>query len=400
MPARLRSIRLLAAVLALSLALTAGAAQGGLSPAGAPRYGSHSLAPGFTPAPARFDALSGGDIDVKALRLGDNCLGYAASDPDFLIELTGAFARITFLIASEADTTLVINLPNGGWACNDDTNGLNPALVFHNAQPGAYRVWIGSYAAEAYDDSALYISEAGPEALPTTATGPDPGRDPLYGETSLAPGFQPAPFTIQITGGGRNRVADFIDNEQCGGYVAEAPDFSVYLAEGFSEIWFALFSPADMTLLVSAADGALHCSDDHRGLNPGLGFPFPPAGLYDIWVGSADEGNYAAGVLYALERDPDGSLDFRIDSDCAGLPRTALQVGERAIVTAAEIELYAVPETASTVVYRAPSGSALTLIGGPVCKDEHRWWRAELAGGVAGWLADGDAATRWLQPHD
>lgn len=389
-------------VIVLFLAAPSVSAWDGLNPAGAPRYGSHSLAPGFTPVPARYDALSGGDIDVKSLRLGDNCLGYAASDPDFLIELTGDFNRITFLVASEEDSTLIINLPNGSWACNDDTNGLNPALVFHNAPPGSYRIWIGSYAPEAYDESMLYISEDGPETLPTTATGPDPGSDPLYGETSLSPGFQPSPFTIQFTGGGRNPVDDYIDGEQCRGYVAEAPDFSVYLSDSFNEIWFAVYSRADMTLLVNGADGSWHCSDDHLGANPGIPFRFPMAGLYDVWVGSAAEGNYAAGIFYLSEREPEASMDFVIDASCDGLLETALQVGAPAVVTESlrpGLSAHTSPDTATTRVFMAPPGSALSLVGGPVCADEHRWWRADLGGGRYGWVADGDASTRWLKPR-
>ena len=376
-------------------------AQDGLNSAGAPRYGSHTLTPGFTPMPATYRALSGGDIDVKALNLGDNCLGYAASDPDFVVNLTAPFDRITFLIAAAEDTTLIINLPNGSWACNDDTNGLNPALVFHNAPAGAYRVWIGSYAAEANDESVLYISESGPEALPTTATGPDPGRDPLYGETSLAPGFRPVPFTIQIIGGGRNQVADFLDGEQCRGFVSEAPDFSVFLSDSFDQIWFAFHSPADMTLLINAADGSWHCSDDHLDVNPGIRFSLPLAGLYDVWVGSADEGNYAAGILYVTEREPDDALEFVIDATCDGMLRTELQVGMRAVVSQAAnpgVNLYAAPETASTVLFRAPPSTMLSLVGGPVCAEEHRWWRAELGDGLRAWVADGDALGRWLEP--
>ena len=378
-------------------------AQYQLNPAGDPRYGIYLLAPGFAPSPFTRDALSGGDIEVKSLRLGDNCLGYAASEPDFLIELTGEFNRITFLIASAEDSTLIMNLPNGSWACNDDTNGLNPALVLHNAPPGSYRLWIGSYAAETYDESVLYISEAAPEALPTTATGPDPARDPLYGETTLAPGFAPSPFTIQITGGGRNPVADHIAGEQCRGHVAEAPDFSIYLNDVFDEIWFAVDSPADMTLLVNAADGSWHCSDNHLGTNPGIAFRFTLAGLYDVWVGSADEGNYAAAVFYVLETEPNELLNFTIDTDCDGMLPTALQIGMRAVITpdvGAGLKLYATPETASTVVFQAAAGSALNLVGGPVCDEERRWWRAELTGGGFGWVPDGDASTRWLAPQN
>jgi len=389
-------------IIIMLIAALPNAAQGGLNAEGSPRYGWRALSPGFKPAPFTHDALSGGDINVKSLGLGDNCLGFAAGDPDFVIELTGNFSRITFLIASAEDTTLIINLPNGSWSCDDDTNGLNPALVYYNAQAGAYRVWIGSFTEDSFDESVLYVSEAGPEALPTTATGPDPARAPLYGETSLSPGFQPTPFTIQITGGGRNQAADFIADERCRGYISEAPDFSIYLSESFDKIWFAVYSPAAMTLVMNASDGSWHCSADHQGANPGIAFSFPPAGHYDIWVGSADEGNYAAAILYASEREPDEPLRLTIDTDCDGLLPTSLQVRMRASVSqsaAPAINLHAVPETASTVIARAPPGSSLTLVGGPVCAEAHRWWRAAVGEFGHAWVADGDATTRWLAPQ-
>lgn len=377
-------------------------AQDKLNPVGDPRYGSHALAPGFAPAPATHRALSGGDINVKSLGLGDNCLGFAARDPDFVIELTGDFSRITFLIASAQDTTLIINTPNGSWSCDDDTNGLNPALVYYNAQPGAYRLWVGSYAAEAFDESVLTISESGPEALPTTATGPDPTRAPLYGQASLSPGFQPAPFTVQIVGGGRNQAADFIADERCRGYISEAPDFSIALDESFDEISFALFSPADMVLVVNASDGSWHCSDGREGAKPAIKFSFPPAGRYAFWIGSAAEGNYAAAILYASESRPDDSLAYTIDTNCEGLPPTSLQVGMPAKVSQSAgigVDLHAAPDTASTVIGRAAPGSALALVGGPVCKETHRWWRAKVGDMGGAWVADGDATTRWLAPR-
>ena len=316
--------------------------------------------------------------------------------------MTGDFSRVTFLIASATDTTLVIHTANGHWSCDDDTNGLNPALVFYNAQAGAYRIWIGSYAEDTFDESALYVSEAGPGALPTTATGPDPTRAPLYGDASLSPGFQPAPFTTQITGGGHSQAADFIADERCRGYISEAPDFSISLDESFDAIAFAVYSPARMTLVIHASDGKWRCSDGREGEQPSIGLRSPPAGQYDLWVGSAAEGNYAAAILYASESEPDDSLSFTIDTNCDGLPPTSLQVGMRAQVSRSaggEVNLHAAPETASTVIARAAPGSSLALVGGPVCKAAHRWWRAEVGDHGGAWVADGDAATRWLEPH-
>ena len=157
-----------------------------------------------------------------------------------------------------------------------------------------------------------------------------------------------------------------------------------------------------MTLLVNAADGNWLCSDDHLGVNPGIQVRFPLAGLYDIWLGSAAEGNYAAGIFYVSEQAPAPSMEFSIDASCDGMLETALKVGADALVTEAAgsgIAGYIAPETGSASVFVAPPGSALSLAGGPVCAEEHRWWRADMGGGRYGWVADGDASTRWLAPR-
>lgn len=389
---------IIASLFALLHSVSIAFGQGTLNPTGEPRYGIFPLAPGASPAPFTLAVVSGGDIAVKPLALADNCLGYAAADPDVLLELEDGFERVTFLVASENDTALIVNLPNGSWSCNDDSNGLNPALVYHHALPGKYQIWIASYAPDKYDEAMLYISESGPEALPTTATGPDPTRDATYGEITLAPFFQPSPFAVQFLGGGRSAAADFITNVECQGFVAEAPDFSVILSEAFANLRFAVHSPADMTLIVNGADGNWHCGDNSESVDATIRFRYAAAGLYDIWIGSVEEGNYAAGIFYVLETEPDEPPHFSIDTSCPGLPATALQVGRRAIVSASEAAMYASPETASTVVYRPASGTVLSLIAGPVCIDERRWWRAELSEGGRGWIADGDATSTWLSP--
>ncbi len=378
-------------------------AQDGLNPAGEARYGRRSLAPGFSPSPFTIDVLSGGDNNVKALGLGENCLGYAATEPDVEVELAAGFGRITFLIDSAEDSTLIINLPNGAWSCNDDSNGLNPALVYHNALPGVYQIWIGSYAADAFEEAVLYVSEADPESLPSTATGPDPGRDALYGEATLEPGFYPPPLALQIIGGGRNQAADYVPLSHCQGYVAEAPDFSIMVSEELVDLWFSLFSPAEMLLLVNDANGNWHCSSRDKGRDPSIRIDYAWTGLYDIWVGSIVEDNYAASIFYVTEGEPDAALSFSIDTSCPGLLATDLGVGGRAVVAGGLAEpnpLYAVPETASTVIFRAGAGSSMTIIGGPICDDGRRWWRVALNDGSRGWIADGDSGSHWLLPAE
>ena len=209
-------------------------------------------------------------------------------------------------------------------------------MVLHDANAGLYQVWIGSYGEDSSEISTLWITELGPDTLPTTATGPDLTRYPTHGEIALSPGFEPAPTTKQIAGGGHNFVADHVPGENCAGFVAEAPDFSVNLREDFETIWFSVHSLANMTLLLNSADREWYCSDDVLGTNPGIGFENAAAGRYDIWVGSYDHGNYAAALIYISEFEPDGSLDFIIDTGCPGVLPTPLQVGHSVAVSRPE----------------------------------------------------------------
>ena len=57
---------------------------------------------------------------------------------------------------SNADTTLVVNGPDGEWYCSDDVNGLNPAIRFGEA--GQYDIWVGVYEGT-NAPATLYVTE-------------------------------------------------------------------------------------------------------------------------------------------------------------------------------------------------------------------------------------------------
>lgn len=397
---RSKRFRSCIAVCALLMSVYISSSQDELNPSGEPAYGMQTFMPGFAPAQFSIDLLSGGSNDVSSLGLGDNCLGFAATDPDFVVELADEFERITLLVDSKLDTTLVVYAPNGSWACNDDMNGLNPAVVMPGASVGQYQIWIGSYEQDASDISTLWITEAGPELLPTTSTGPDRMQLPTSGEYALSPGFDPASFAKQVMGGGRSLVSDFITADGCAGYVAEAPNFSFTLNEAFEKIWFSAHSPVNMSLLLNAPDGEWYCNDDFLGTDPSVSFSDAPAGRYDIWVGSYDEGNYSASILYVTEQAPDESIRFNIDTRCPGLLPTDLQVGFWALVAPADADsviLHSAPNIASSSIFQVENGTRIELVGGPYCTEDYRWWRIALFDVPRGWIPDGDASAHWLQ---
>jgi hypothetical protein len=155
--------RILAAGAALSaLAMLPAAAQDFSQ---SPTYGTVNLTSGFTPDPNVVNVQSGGAIDATTLNSrphSGNCTGMIANAPDVRVNYTsGQFQRLIVSVNSSADTTLVINGPDGQWYCDDDGGqaGLNPAITFSPPQSGQYDIWIGTYGSNALQAAQLNVSE-------------------------------------------------------------------------------------------------------------------------------------------------------------------------------------------------------------------------------------------------
>jgi len=124
-------------------------------------YGTITLNSGFTPDPMTFSVKSGGSIDASSL--GGSCAGYIANAPDFQFTFSPGLLSLWVSVISSADTTLVINSPNGSWICDDDSGGdLDPSIYLKDPASGVYDLWIGTYSSSAIYDATLYISELGP----------------------------------------------------------------------------------------------------------------------------------------------------------------------------------------------------------------------------------------------
>jgi S1-C subfamily serine protease len=114
-----------------------------------PVYGATDLSAGFEPDPFTVEIQAGGDVDANYLNLGWECTGFATSQPTFRINWTGAVSNLrVFFITSDpnADTTMLINDPEGRWYCDDDSlNTPQPSVDIPEPVEGQYDVWVGSY---------------------------------------------------------------------------------------------------------------------------------------------------------------------------------------------------------------------------------------------------------------
>jgi hypothetical protein len=101
-----------------------------------------NLSAGFMPDPVTRQIFSGGGRDASDISSG--CSGMIAETPDIVLNFDSSGGRLAIGARSSGDTSLVINGPDGRWFCNDDTNGLNPALVWGRAPSGQYDIWVGA----------------------------------------------------------------------------------------------------------------------------------------------------------------------------------------------------------------------------------------------------------------
>ena len=132
-----------------------------------PNFGEVTLEAGFPVDPYAVDIVSGGDVDVGALALGEDCWGYATSAPDLRLWWTGQSTPGTFRILFEAaggeDTVLIVNNFYGQWQCNDDYDfgTLNPGMDIEDvgAQSLRMEIWVASFDMGVNAPGTLYITE-------------------------------------------------------------------------------------------------------------------------------------------------------------------------------------------------------------------------------------------------
>ena len=128
-------------------------------------FGSRSLTPGFSLEDGNVTGYTGGSYSFSALanrdELGNSCLGYGDSQPDYILTLEQDFTALQLMVDSGgADTTLVIEGPDGFW-CGNDIDDYNPdaRIIGENVKAGSYSVWVGTMAPGDRQNYTLTISE-------------------------------------------------------------------------------------------------------------------------------------------------------------------------------------------------------------------------------------------------
>ena len=268
-----------------------------------PTYGTVNLSAGFSDDPRLVELSSGGQIEASSI--SSSCRGYIANAPDVRLNYSAGSLPLMFSVASSADTTLVINAPNGRWYCNDDgASGLNPSIRFDSPSSGRYEIWVGTFGSSSLRTAILGISELYDDISELSSSGgsassggrPDFSLDPNYGTANLRSGFTPDPHRVRLQSGGS--IDASVLGSPCRGFVSRAPDYRVNYTSGRLPLNISAQSSSDTTLVVNGPDGNWYCDDDSGGgLNPSIRFETPRTGQYDIWVGTYGSARLESAIL-------------------------------------------------------------------------------------------------------
>ena len=278
--------RALLAALSLGLASAASAQ----APATDASPVSGTLTPGATEATVTFDARTPEELVLSG---ADDCYGYVdPAAPDAAVEWGGGDLQIW--VQGGFDATLAVYGPDGTWSCNDDTNGVLPALSLEGAEAGRYVVWVGGFTPEAEGSAVTLL--AGPPPPPPVL---DPDAAPQVGIVEAAGGFEDAQgaITVSVEAGGLDAAQSFGDDAvgvYCTGYIdADIPTAAIdYDADGGTGVLSVGASgDDDLVLLVRAPDGSVSCNDDFNGTDPLVQIYDPASGRYAVWAGQYSIGS-------------------------------------------------------------------------------------------------------------
>lgn len=118
--------------------------------------GPVELPAGFTGTENLKGHLGGGTIEAR--EWGHECSGFVSAEPDHEVMNASTLRYARFVVNGGAlDTTLVMQLSDGTFRCNDDAEGHHP-VVEGPLPAGLTKVWVGGFRASAAGNYRLGIS--------------------------------------------------------------------------------------------------------------------------------------------------------------------------------------------------------------------------------------------------
>lgn len=238
--------------------------------------------------------LAGGHVDASAQ--DDACVGWIGMAHHPLI--VPRTQRLRVLARSDtADLVLAVQLEDGTWRCDDDTEGTDP-VVDARFPAGEHRVYVGTYDRT---EMRRYTLAATTDAsrMPSSLSPSEPSYGPQIPEVPLAPGFDD-PVTRHGTARGDMSLAGVVP-APCEDFATDLPHLGLRVSERLDRVRLLLRAPPGAGLVMRSPDGDFLCgSDDGDGAF--FDRPLEP-GLWDVWVTVPSQTDVLDYVL-GITRDP------------------------------------------------------------------------------------------------
>ncbi len=289
-------------------------------------YVTLNLEAGFPLDPFFVSVNGGGEVDASTLDA--TCTGNVSENPVLTLNWSGEsdFARV--FVYSDHNPSLVVELPDGTFACGGDMNAMlrDPQVTLDAPAEGVYNIWVGNEDGDGLIPSVLVLTtkedvsvggfqlsglvqrpqlrEQVAKVVETLSLA-DAALVQAAIETALADSanVQPlgddAPLTAStvVTGmlpGFVWPVSPLSPEPICNGLSNAKPGLVFSVAEGTDAVRVFAEADADTTLLVILPDGSFACADDSEAganRNPVVDLTNPVAGNYGVAVGRllADE---------------------------------------------------------------------------------------------------------------
>lgn len=278
---------------------------------------------GFPLDPFIISLQAGGPVDASTVAKA--CKGFVAKRPAVTVDYNGKAEILKVFFYSDGDPVLMIQTPDGKFACNDNTSPtlLDPTVTLTKPAQGRYNVWLGSalagdlipgflvftgqgdVRAGALALGSLVKRPAQPDVLPldsrvaSAATRVAEAQAAVKATTKLAPGG--GPLTARVTAAGKLPAPELATGEVlCGGLITVAPSYAFEWSGQARALGVMFEGDGDATVIVRTPDGQFLCADDADGknnLNPLVIASNPATGRYLVWVGRVDPAKPVTGKL-------------------------------------------------------------------------------------------------------
>ena len=262
------TIRLAPLALVLLLTPLASTAQTDLDGSATPRQGT-----------LRASSATPAVLDIQIAPEAENpvadCPGYfTLGAPDAVVDWEGGGSALRVWVRSALDGVLIVQAPTGETLCEDDTDGVQPAIQIGQAQAGRYAVWVGAFTptTDASPAATLY---AGPPPPEVSLQEPDASTARLEMEDS--------DLTLAEESRSMNTaVAALGLPDRCMGFIGMAP---MAVVSGDGPYTVTASSSADLVLAIRTASGDWLCDDD-SGPDKDPAVYITAAGEHTVWVGT------------------------------------------------------------------------------------------------------------------